>query len=506
MLRNLRILFALPLLVLFSSCLKTYDNVEIEDWEPEVAVPVLNTSLQIQDLLDNFDTGGYLQVDEDKFITLIYEGNVGTIYGEELLDIDDFSIPVIDTSLIIPYGNLPLQYDLDEVKFKAGDLSVSFNSTFPEDIDVRIIIPTLQKDGVGFEMDLMVDYNGNIPVEMSDNIDLNGYSLNFGDNKFETRYIATRSSNGERVRLNDMMLNFKNMEYDFAEGYFGNQALTMPAESIIIDLFEEAQGTNVYFEDPKIDIHLENSYGIPVVVTADLLKAETHDNGTMPITSNFDNGVSINYPSISQTGSTEQTTITLNNTTSNIADVISNNPHQIDYVFSALFNPDNNTSVRGFVEDSSAFSVNVDIELPLWIKVGGSFTHETVSNFDNEVLDHVKEAEFILFTENELPINAGVQVYFENANGIVLDSLMNAPDFIDAATVGSDGKVNSVSSNTTNIFVNQSQISNMKNATQIRVKGNISTDDLNANTGIKFYTDYGLGVQLGVKALLKDIQ
>lgn len=506
MLRHLCTLFVLSLLVLFSSCLKTYDNVEIEEWEPEVAVPIFNASLTIQDLLDNFETGGYVNVDQDQFISVVYEGEAGTIYGEDLLDLDDFTLPVLDTAIAIPYGNLPFQYDLNKVDFKSGKFSISFDANFTEDLDVKIMLSNLLKNGVPFEMDMPVDYTGSSPVEMSNNIDLDGYTLSFADDQFEVRYVATRSSNGERVRLDNMMLNFEEMKYSHAEGYFGQQELSMPAEAIIIDLFEDAPSSNVYFEDPRIDVILENSYGIPVVVTAEVLKAETHNNGTMPITSDFDNGIAINFPSISEAGTTENTTISLTNSTSNIADVISNNPYQIDYLFSAQFNPDDNSSIRGFVKDSSFFKVKLDIELPLWVRVGGTFVNESTSDFDNEVLENVKEGEFILYTENGLPVDAGLQLYFENDNGQVFDSLFqNSETFIDAATVNADGRVNNMTSNTTTVTLQQGMITNIKEATKIRVKGTVGTDALNTGTSVKFYADYGLNFNLGFKATLKDI-
>ena len=503
--RNLRILYALPILLLFTACLKDYESVEIEAWNPSIAIPVLNTTLKIENLLDNFETGGYVNVDEDKFITLVYQGEVLSYRGEDIIQIPDINLPIIDTAMSIPYGNLAFNYALDEFKIKAGNFSYRFDSPYAQDLMVKIVIPNLKKNGKIFETDVAVSSTGDLPVQEAASLDLTGYVFDFYSQVLDLKYIAINTNTNERVVLDNVQFSFKDLAYSHVIGTFSPQVLDLPKDEIKIDLFTNSAGGSIYFEEPKIKIIFENSFGIPVELTAESLEVMTENGGVMHLNSVLDNGLSFNYPSLNELGNYKTTTLLLDKNNANIADVIANNPQEFSYDFSAILNPNNSNPVRGFIQDTSDIRVNVDVELPLWVRANGSFITEKSVDFDASIFENIKEAEFKLIARNGLPVDAGIQLYFEDDNGVIQDSLLqDFQNFLLAARIDSEGKVISNTENKVLINLAEDRIINFQKATKIRLRANITTENIEGSA-VKFYSDYGLTLQLGLKATAKDL-
>ncbi len=63
----------------FQSCVKDnfkFNKLAQVEWNPNIAVPLIYSSLTIQDLLTQNDKDGLISVGADKFCTLIYKGNL----------------------------------------------------------------------------------------------------------------------------------------------------------------------------------------------------------------------------------------------------------------------------------------------------------------------------------------------------------------------------------------------------------------------------------------------
>ena len=133
-----------------------------------------------------------------------------------------------------------------------------------------------------------------------------------------------------------------------------------------------------------------------------------------------------------------------------------------------------------------------------------NFKIENTSEFDASVFEEVEEAEFKLFVENGLPLEAGVQVFFKDDAGIVLGALFDTTmDLIVAAPVDSDGRVTDFSTGEQVVTLDASKIAQIKDATQITIEGTTTTSN-NGNTAVKFYTDYGMTFKLGAKAKISN--
>ncbi|HFB99597.1 MAG TPA: hypothetical protein ENJ53_02220 [Phaeodactylibacter sp.] len=499
-------LFLLMSLFLIQSCVKDIqdiENIEVENWQPNVALALVNTTVSIHDLLDNFDTGGYLNVDDDNFMTLVYQGNVFSAQGKEVFSMPDFSIPMIDTSMVLPYGAINTPFDIDFFSVKNGQLDYSFESPYTEDMNVIIEVQNLTKGGQILHFPMTVNYAGTSPMMVSGSIDLKGYIMDFANDEIAVKYIATNAA-GDRKYLANMQLNFNSFEYNYAQGYFSQYQFDLPSDSLFISLFENAVAGNLHIQDPKMNLIIKNSFGLPIELTSENLEVATMSDGMMNIHTVLDNGVSFNFPSVMEAGQFKTTVIEINASNSNLSDVISSNPQQLNYKLNAMTNPLNDPNIKGFVMDTSRFDVDVELEIPVWLSAS-NFAVEEINEFDASFLDDVESAKFKLITENGMPVEAGVQVYFLDANNVVLDSLFSGgnQNLIPAAQVDSDGKVTASGMGNETVEINEARLQNFRNATQISIKGLVSTTDT-GSVAVKFYTDYEMSFKLGVEAKLKQ--
>ena len=490
----------------FTSCikdLKDVDSIEVvDDWQPEFAFPLVNTTISIQDVVDNFETGGYLDVDSDNFMTLVYNGHIYSIKGEEMVAIPDFSIPMVVPEMSIPYGDLNMPIDIDYFSAKKGKIDFSFESSYPEDLDVMIEVKNLSKNGAVLQIETEANQTGSSPIQISGTADLTDYVMQFVTGQIDVKYVATNANGDEKV-LDNFVLEFSDFEYSFVQGYFDQYMFDLPQDEIVIDLFENSTSGSIRVEDPRINLMITNSFGVPIQITANDLSATTANGNTMAITSPLDNGFNFNYPSLIEVGEAKTSMININKNTSNIVDLIENSPKAIQFDLSAMTNPAADPTIRGFVKDDSQFDIDVEVEVPMHLSAS-NFKIENTSEFDASVFEEVEEAEFKLYVENGLPVEAGVQVHFTDDAGVVLASLFdNTTDLIQAASVDADGKVTDFSTGEQVVMLDATKIAQIKDATQITIEGIASTSN-NGTTAVKFYTDYGMTFKLGARAKVSN--
>jgi hypothetical protein len=111
-----------------------------------------------------------------------------------------------------------------------------------------------------------------------------------------------------------------------------------------------------------------------------------------------------------------------------------------------------------------------------------------------DIVDGVKDGEFVIRAENKFPIALNLQLYMLDGTGATTDSLM-VNDLIQAGIVNSMDRV--VNPTTTELIatVDAGKISNLKNAAKIRLKGIFNT--VPASSGrLQMYSDYYLKIKV----------
>jgi len=408
----------LILLCLLMSCkpeLLDINEVNVELSNPEFAIPLINTSISIQDALDEFDSEGFLDVDSDNFMTLYYTGEVGSLPGVDIPELADFELPVIDTLINFPFSIIQSDIDFDIADVTAGSLEISFTSDYTEDLTVIVTVANFSKNGLIVSEVIPVQFDNTGTQNVVRTLDLSNSKFDLENDQIEISYSCRNSLNQHRA-LTDLKASFTGIKLDYLQGYVGEFDLSIPVDTVTFDLFSDVIGGNLIFENPSIEITLNNGFGVPMRMSANSMTVLNENNESMPFMTDLDNGILLNFPNLNEVGETKTTTLLLDQTNSNLTDVISFNPKKLVYSLEASANPEQDSTFEGFVSSESLITASVEAKLPLWLRANNFVLEETVT-FDFESLEEIEQAEFKLITENGLPIELNIQAYF-------LDSLI----------------------------------------------------------------------------------
>ncbi len=521
--------------LMISSCIK--DNFEFDklvktEWNPNIAVPLVYSSLTIQDILTKNDKSGLIQVDSNHFCTLVYQGNLFSTIASDLVKIPDqvtppFSasldltqIPILVTNatITVPYSQTvdfvsgPNSPKIDSMIFKAGTIELSLNSDFQFKGQIKIQIPAAKKNGVALSQILSLNYTGTVPVIASAVIDLSGYHFDMTNggttsNQFVVNYEVTLIGPGPTpTTANKVVVTsaLKNMKFDRIYGDLGQLPLSLDQDTVDISIFKNAIGVGIIsLADPRLKMIISNSYGVPIQATVGVLNAYTPGKVAYPVTGT-PNPLPIFSPSMAQIGQTLTGSFTLNNTNSNLVSVIKNVPQSFIYKIDSKTNPSGATH-NNFILDSSRFKVDMEVLLPLWGTAKDFTLIDTVEfKLEEDLTQEVESATIRTFNSNGFPMDVAMQVYFADSLYTKLDSLVMPYQLIlKSATVNPlTGKVTNPTDKIYDVTLTQERVKKLKTTKYLLIKAVASTTS-GGNTNVKIYSDYKIDVKLGLQAQIK---
>jgi hypothetical protein len=182
--------------------------------------------------------------------------------------------------------------------------------------------------------------------------------------------------------------------------------------------------------------------------------------------------------------------------------VLSNLPRFLIYKIDALSNPPPPAAtIKNFIEDSSKFNVDVDINIPLEGSLKNLIFQDTIM-FKFQEVEELQSLGLKLSLKNGFPIETKVQVYFADSIGYVLDSLLQDDVVIASALVGANGRVTIASEKNIEVLYPEEKILRLKKVRKIYVKASTTTFQ-NGNQNVKIYSEYRLDLKIAGRAKLK---
>ena len=484
------------------------ENIETVGSDAEYAIPLFNARVSLDDLLENLDKYTYLDIDTSGLIYLRYKGDVVTKTSQEIFHNIEVAlqglIPVTDTVYVLPLVT-PDGIEIDYVEMKSGLLSYVFQSDHEDNMTVKVRFPQVIKpNGDVLEFNHNVMYSGSLPPFIFPpavlDYDLKDHKLIADDQgNLRIEYIALHSD-GTRDTLDQFLISFSNFEFSYAEGYFGNQLHDGGRDTIKIEFFETWTHGNVYFEDPKIYVKVFNSFGVPTRSIVNVFDIYTADGNVLPVQSDaIVNGIDFLYPALpDEIGEEKVTEFSFTKQNSNIDVVLGSRPVALDYDVDAITNPDSISSIRGFITDSSRYTVSVEVELPIY---GRSSAYTVIDSLevDFSKYEDVEEMEFKFFAENFLPVNVDVQGYMLDETGAVIDSLLTGPQtLIEAAPVDEEGEVIHPATHALYVPLEGARLEKMKETKLIILNAAFSTFE-NGTKSVKVYSDQHVNIGVGLR-------
>lgn len=532
-----KILFLVLGFLFFSSCVKDIKELaqKVEKtngavWDPEIALPLVNTSLTLGDIVEKTDNA-YIKTDNENVVIIAYRGELFSQMASDFIKIDnqsylkDFVLSPSQQSYFNTNGSISLQYT-DYMEYSSGDIEIDsmilkvcnnqlrIQSDFQHDIEFTYTLPEVTKNGVPLVVKLSSNYN-NTPIDVAQSINLAGYHLNMSSgpktyNQIKinvdmklTKVGSNPITGTEKVAASMYM--FYN-DYKVLYGYVGQDNFMVAMDTLNIDALDKLKGGSFTLDDPRFKLIMSNSLGVPVRADVLALKSYSPTAGTINLTG-VPNPLPIPVPSYFQVGTTRVDSIVLNKNTSNIATIINSRPSKFIYGVDVTANPQGR-AVRNFVVDTSKLKLEIDVEIPL----NGSITNITMEEEQKIDFGLSEETEYLekvllrIVLSNGFPLGVDMQVYLLDSNKIIIDSvLVNSNGFLPAAPVNfTTGRVIAPAKNNIDVLFTRERIRHLNATKSIRINGVFNTTRNNGKPSpVKFYADYGIGVKLGVQAKIK---
>ncbi len=499
--------FFLSLMVLGTGCTKfeRIDNIQPGTYNPEFAIPLFQSKGNFRQIMEQFnDDFSSIIFEGDGKMRINYIGEVATIGKEYVLE----NLPpaliatAVDSITYFPL-DLPDGISISKVKFSGGTINLLATSAIEDHFSVTIQVPQLTKDGIPFEETIGGLYLGSTPVAaFKFNIPLDGYEMTPENDSLLVNYSAT--VNGESVLLEQVVVTLSNYDYTYIEGFLGTQTEPIIGEEIEFDYFENWSNGDIFFEDPKINITVLNSFGFPIAAQINTFNIKYKDGHVETLESPaLDDGIDFPYPGFDQIGETITSIFTFDQTNSNIREVISADLASLTYDMDAIANPDGDSTLVGFMTDSSSLTVQFEVDLPIYGTFENYLTQDTFeAEFDG--YENVEEAEFKVVADNGIPMEAVVQFYFYDQENMLFDSLLPAPKrFIEGATVDGNGDVTGIATTTTFVEVLQPRFERLKQAAKVLMEVNYSSTNTGGET-VRVLSEQAYDVRVGMKLKYRE--
>lgn len=497
---------------LFVSCNKfdELDDINTVNYEAEYALPLIDTELSLQDILLKIEENSSVQIDPDGLIRFMYSGDVISKDSDEVFAAVNetiASVPVIPLASkrqALPFSS-PDGLDMDRLDLKGGSFVYAFNNDNSEKVNVSLDLPTVTKDGEPLAFEATINGysgSGDLPVYSTLFVptDLTGYTIvPEGDGNIYVEYEAITESGDTVEALPFIAITINDLEFEYAEGYLGNQVYEGGRDTIIIDFFENWIQGDVWFEEPKITFNFENSFGVPTRSVVNVFDIFTADGQVLPLQSdNLEDGIDFPYPGLDEIGVVKNEFFVFTKENSNIDTVLGSKPIAIDYDVNAITNPDSLTDIRGFITDSSYYKVRVDVELPLHARASDFLAQDTI-DINLADFDEADYAEFKLISDNSLPLNVDVQAYFLDANGEIIDSLLDDRQrLVQGAPIDGEGNALEPVETITIIPFSAERFAKIRAANKILLNAVFGTVS-NGEVSVKIKNDQAIKIRLGAK-------
>ena len=510
-------------------------------WEPDLAIPLVYSTLTAQDIIAVADSTNIYQIDNDNFITLIYRAR---IFSQTINDF--FQLPLsesLNTAVNLDAGEItqfttsgtvsttenrtlsfgisgPGGAQLDVVEFFTGSMNISFTSDFEHSGQLFVSMPQLTQDGIPFGQSYNIDYQGS-PVSVNISIPLAGYKLDLdngnGPNTVPIDYTLTLNQGAglvpTPVNSVDIDHSFDNMSLFSATGDFGNFNLNVPPGDVDLDLLRDLQDGSIFFEDPRLKLYVKNGIGADMRVSIPQLFGSGAPGVLQVDVSQEIPGTPPSFvidaaPSLGDSTIVEYY-FTQDN--SNIKPLINQIYDKITYDVDAEMNP--NGPASNFALRSSAIEVTADVELPFY----GYSDHYTIvdtieiplNEVDN-LADNIERGLLRINTVSQFPVDGILKLYFADESYNILDSVLTDGSFLIRSGIveettpfdGNTFRVVAPTQTNTDVELDSARINSLFQSKYLFLSSDLTSSN-DAQNNIKVFTDDNIEVRIGLRVKLK---
>ena len=398
---------------------------------PEIAIPIISSQTSFQQIIDATDDEVLFEVDSSGLLSLVYPGDTIDISAQQIL----LPIPVLsDILLVDTVSTIGLEFlpglVVDRAVFKSNSLLFDLFIPDNDSYSISVNIPSFRRDNeeVSFEFSIEPQSFGR---NQSPVFDLNGVEQ-FGPLDDIQVIYDVRNSAGERVTFDFFSINIDFVNFSYVEGAFSSQTFPIPQRFIPINTFTNLVSGSVQFQNPTLNIDIDNSFGFPIepeinrlaIVRSSGVRADLISDLFLP------GALVLDFPTIEEQVMPKTTSIVIDNSNSNIASIFNEDSQFVQLDIDAIAFPESTEASTGFISEDSELSIRTELAVPL----EGSVSDFTI--FENYPIDSLLELEnaeelrLDLGVRNGLPVDILFQVQFVGEAFNIIDSLFSEPILI----------------------------------------------------------------------------
>ncbi len=500
-----KIIITFSFIFLFIGC-NTYDSIDVSTGDANFGIPLIHASFGLLDV--DTKTEDNIEVVFDS-LDRVFVNYKGEVLRQDALDVF-FPLPLLSffpvADTVAPLAlPIPDEVIINKVIFNSfTNIQFKFTTSLNETIPITLKIPEFTKDGEIFEKTYTIEPSG----EDTTRYETIFYNMDYwvfeseSDNVFEINYDA-RDAMGNRIKLDRVEMFVDVLSFRYGEGYFGQRNFNIEKDIIEVNIFQNWLSGGFTFDDPKVTMYIKNSFGFPVRSIFNKIEITTINDNVFELEStNLMGGVDFNYPSISEIGSTKETSFDFTSDNSNIGQIFNEKAKKLFYDLDAITNPENE-SIIGFYTDSSYYSVDIAVEVPLWLKARDLVLTDTVSLNFGDQLDRLHSGEIIGQIKNAYPVDVSFKMEFLNEKDEPI-VLLPAVDWISInSTLDQSQSLADTEEQLFSIPIEQENLDLIQKAKKIAIIGKFDTDSTVNDESIWLHTYQGIDIKVSASFKLK---
>lgn len=516
-----RLSIILVLALSFSACKKENDSAQ---WDVNIIGPLFKATLSVSDLVPD----SLSQVAPDGAVTLVLDSNIYSTPVDSIFKIQD----TIQSTVFISPGNYtltpgfvfysqPNEMDLDlngvelaSAIVKSGNAKLTAKNRLQTEVIYTFSISKAKLNGVPFQKTVTISAAPSGGVTQIDEVfDISGYTLDltgtsggvFNNLSYTVQGQTSPTGNSVSVTLGDTVVDvasgFQALIPLYAKGYLGQGSVTETGTNAI-GTGKLRDGT-ILLDSISATLTMKNSIGADAQALLTSMRSVNDRTGVTVdlIAPNLINHI-LNLNRATETGAPPSPvnstyySIQLDNTNSNIIDLIENLPERLEYDLKLNLNPLGNASGHhDFIYTDDLFDANLKVNFPLRFAANQLMFVDTqeIATLDTTSDDNLGDGIFTLIADNGFPYQFDLQLIMLNEQNQAVDSLL-VPTNIDAAPL--DGNFRAIGKKRTSIPIPLSveRRTRMLACKRIALRATFSTGSYPQI--LQVYRDYELNLKL----------
>lgn len=498
LLSNTLVSSTIPLIPAFQSRIDSTDLSGLQV-ESQLAGKLVNIDIANASLPWTLDTTDYLRL---RIIVQNLQASRATAVFPAQRVLDD------DSRVKYNFGS---DIAITRFKVESGQLRIDAFSTIQDTIQFTYTLPSAIKNGLPVTvMERLIPdtiagtATASILFELEDyfiDLTINGDSVNLFPYQLtgDLLYSGVKQTMDLSDRI-DLSYGLFQIKPSYIEGYLGTQNFDF-IDSLDLDFFNAIQSGTIALENPEVKLTIFNSIGVDGEMKINSLKAFNSRTGQqISLTGNAASSpIELLGPRLPNVGQTVTTKLDLNSSNSNIDQLLSLLPDRIEFDMGVEVNKYGNPALLdNFATNESRISAYLDMEVPLHGVADNLTLQDTVALAIDETTlpTGILGGSLNLVVSNDFPFEAGVQMYFQDAVGNIVDSLFaDGAGIVPAGQIDQNGIVTVSGEAELKAPFTEDRFEQIRlRASEAIVRFSLSTKP--NGTPVKIYTNYGIDFTL----------